>query len=163
MTATVPAVEATAAAGVTPRLGRSPRRAGRASVRRSPVKNRMGYVFVSGYTVLMLVFGVFPALYALVLSVTAIDGSFAGFDNFAKVLGDYRFLPAVGHVAVYLVIWLVSLLVLVVLLALVVHAIRIRWLSNASRFIFYIPGALAGASSVMLWLFVLDPSVSPVG
>jgi multiple sugar transport system permease protein len=163
MTATVPDVEATAAAGVTPRLGRSPRRPGRASVRRSPVKNRMGYVFVSGYTVLMLVFGVFPALYALVLSVTTIDGSFAGFDNFAKVLGDYRFLPAVGHVAVYLVIWLVSLLVLVVLLALVVHAIRIRWLSNASRFIFYIPGALAGASSVMLWLFVLDPSVSPVG
>jgi multiple sugar transport system permease protein len=30
------------------------------------------------------------------------------------------------------------------------------------RFIYYIPGALAGASSVMLWLFVLDPTVSPV-
>jgi len=30
------------------------------------------------------------------------------------------------------------------------------------RFLYYIPGALAGASSVMLWLFVLDPTVSPV-
>ena len=30
------------------------------------------------------------------------------------------------------------------------------------RFVYYIPGALAGASSVMLWLFVLDPTVSPV-
>jgi multiple sugar transport system permease protein len=28
--------------------------------------------------------------------------------------------------------------------------------------VYYIPGALAGASSVMLWLFLLDPSVSPV-
>jgi multiple sugar transport system permease protein len=30
------------------------------------------------------------------------------------------------------------------------------------RFLVYIPGALAGASSVMLWLFLLDPTVSPV-
>ncbi|MDQ1548442.1 MAG: multiple sugar transport system permease protein, partial [Microbacteriaceae bacterium] len=30
------------------------------------------------------------------------------------------------------------------------------------RFVYYIPGALAGASSVVLWLFVLDPSASPV-
>jgi multiple sugar transport system permease protein len=30
------------------------------------------------------------------------------------------------------------------------------------RFAYYVPGALAGASSVLLWLFVLDPSVSPV-
>ncbi len=58
--------------------------------------------------------------------------------------------------------WLISLLVLVTILALVVHAVRVRWLSSASRFLFYIPGAIAGASSVLLWLFVLDPTVSPV-
>jgi multiple sugar transport system permease protein len=38
----------------------------------------------------------------------------------------------------------------------------VRWLGNAARFLFYIPGAIAGASSVLLWLFVLDPTVSPV-
>jgi multiple sugar transport system permease protein len=43
-----------------------------------------------------------------------------------------------------------------------VHAIRARWLSASVRFLYFIPGALAGASSVMLWLFVLDPTVSPV-
>jgi multiple sugar transport system permease protein len=78
------------------------------------------------------------------------------------VFNDYRFLPAVGHVALYVFYWLISLLVLVTVLALVVHAVRVRWLSNASRFLFYIPGAIAGASSVLLWLFVLDPTVSPV-
>lgn len=78
------------------------------------------------------------------------------------MFGDYRFLPAVGHVALYLVIYLVSLLVFVVLLALVVHSLGRRWLSSSLRFVYYIPGALAGASSVMLWLFLLDPSVSPV-
>jgi len=50
-----------------------------------------------------------------------------------------------------------------VLLALIVHTISVRWISSAARAIFYLPGALAGASSVLLWLFLLDPTVSPAG
>jgi multiple sugar transport system permease protein len=33
--------------------------------------------------------------------------------------------------------------------------------SSTYRFLYYIPGALAGAASVLVWLFMLDPSVSP--
>ena len=79
-----------------------------------------------------------------------------------KVVTDFRFWPAVLHVTAYLVIWLIGLLIFVVLLALVVHALRARWASSTYRFIYYLPGALAGASSVLLWLFVLDPTSSPV-
>jgi len=100
-------------------------------------------------------------IYALYLAFTA-GGEFVGFENFATVFGDFRFWPAVRHVAAFMLIWMLVLIVLVVLLALVVHSIRVRWLSSTSRFLFYIPGALAGAASVMLWLFMLDPSVSPV-
>lgn len=125
-------------------------------------QSRFGYIFVSGYTLFLLAFGVIPTLYAVYLAFTK-QGEFVGVGNFLKVFGDYRFWPAVGHVAAYVLVWLVSLVVLVVLLALVVHAIRVRWLSNSARFLFYIPGAIAGASSVLLWLFVLDPTVSPVG
>lgn len=89
-------------------------------------------------------------------------GMFVGFDNFIRVFGDYRFWPAVQHVALFVIVWLISLTLLVVLMAVLVHAIRVRWASSAVRFLYYIPGALAGASSVMLWLFLLDPSVSPV-
>lgn len=121
----------------------------------------MGSAFSSGYGLLLLAFGVLPTLYAVFLAFTK-DGAFVGVDNFVKVFGDYRFLPAVQHVAIYLVVWLVALILLVVLLALIVHAVRTRWLSTTVRFLYYIPGALAGASSVMLWLFLLDPSVSPV-
>jgi multiple sugar transport system permease protein len=100
-------------------------------------------------------------LYALYLSFTK-AGSFAGFANYAKVFGDFRFFPAVQHVAGFVVIWLVTLIVLVTVLALIVHAVRSRWLSTTTRFLFYIPGAFAGSASVMLWLFLLDPSVSPI-
>jgi len=120
------------------------------------------YGFVALYGVLSLAFGILPALYAVYLAFTDGDGGFAGIANFRKVTSDFRFLPAVAHVGLYLVIWLVSLVVLVTLLAIVVHAVRVRWLSRALRLIFYLPGALAGASSVLLWLFVLDPTASPV-
>ena len=119
------------------------------------------YVFSSGYVLLLLVFGVLPMVYALYLSFTK-SGQFVGLDNYVKAVGDFRFLPAVQHVAAFLVIWVVTLTVLVTLLALIVQAVRVRWLSSTTRFLFFIPGAFAGAASVMLWLFLLNPSVSPV-
>jgi multiple sugar transport system permease protein len=118
-------------------------------------------VFSSGYVLLLLVFGVLPMVYALYLSFTK-SGQFVGLDNYVKAVGDFRFLPAVQHVAAFLVIWVVTLTVLATLLALIVHAVRVRWLSSTTRFLFFIPGAFAGAASVMLWLFLLNPSVSPV-
>jgi multiple sugar transport system permease protein len=122
---------------------------------------RTGLAFVSLYTLFLLAFGILPTVYAVYLAFTK-SGAFVGFANFAKVFHDYRFLPALQHVGMYLVVWLASLVVLVVLLALVVQSIGARWLSTGVRFVYYIPGALAGAASVMLWLFVLDPTVSPV-
>lgn len=141
----------------------SERRRRGSAPRRRPDRSQsiMGYTFSSGYAILLLAFGVLPTLYAIFLAFTK-NGAFVGLDNFVTVFTDYRFLPAVQHVAIYLVVWLVSLTLLVVLLALIVHAIRARWLSTSVRFFYYIPGALAGASSVMLWLFLLDPTVSPV-
>jgi multiple sugar transport system permease protein len=122
----------------------------------------MSYGFIAGYTVLAVAFGILPAIYALYLAVTDGEGRFAGIANFTRVTKDFRFRPAVEHVGLYLVIWLVALVVLVSFLAIVVHAVGVRWASRTLRLVFYLPGALAGASSVLLWLFVLDPTVSPV-
>jgi multiple sugar transport system permease protein len=137
--------------------GRS--RGRRPSRRNSP----FGPVAVAPYVLFTIVFGILPALYAIYLAFTDGSGGFAPVANFAKVIGDFRFWPATIHVALYLLIWLVALLVLVVVLAITVHSVAIRWVNSSLRLLFYLPGALAGASSVMLWLFVLDPGASPVG
>ena len=121
-----------------------------------------GHLFVSGYVVLLALFGVIPVIYSLYLALTRPTGGFAGLGNFIQTAEDYRFVPAIEHVAAFLVLWLVSLTVFVVLLALVVHRLAARRGKAFIRFAYYIPGALAGASSVLLWLFVLNPSVSPV-
>src|SRR5438874_4558571 len=97
---------------------------------------------------------------ALDLAVTNDNGGVTGFHNFVRTFNDYRFLPAFEHILLYTSVWLGSLIVIVVGLALLLHG-RANRVSTTFRFLFYIPGALAGASSVLVWLFMLDPSVSP--
>lgn len=121
----------------------------------------MAYAFITPYTLLALAFGIVPAFYAVYLAFTNREGTFAGLTNFSQVINDFRFWPAAQHVALYVIIWLFALVILVTLLALIVHNVAIRWASTTLRFVFYIPGALAGASSVLLWLFMLNPAASP--
>ncbi|MGW0519197.1 carbohydrate ABC transporter permease [Crossiella sp. NPDC003009] len=127
------------------------------------VRWRAGHGFVAPYVVLLLAFGVLPTGYAIYFAFTDAGGAFVGLANFAAAASDFRFAAAVGHVALYLVFWLVSLVVFVVVLALLLHRVSSRGLSRSLRFLYYLPGALAGSASVLVWLFLLDPAVSPVG
>ena len=151
----------TASTVATPDIGSERRRA--AARRRRPIRRWPGLLFVAPYLVLTLAFGVGPAIYAIKLSLTDANGGFAGLSNVRHVVDDFRFVPAVEHVALYIAIWLIAMIVLVVGLALLVHGLRRRGLSGTLRLLYYVPGALAGASSVLLWLFMLDPGASPVG
>ena len=138
---------------------RSGRRGGRSA--RNPV-GRAGYVFVSGYVLLLFAFGVLPTCYAVWLALSNSRNQLVGLGNFTRTFTDYRFGPAFLHIGLYLVVWLASLMILVVLLSLMLHG-RMRRASTSLRFLFYLPGALAGVASVLLFLILLDPAASPVG
>lgn len=129
---------------------------------RTPRSGPTAYLFVAGYAILLAAFGIVPTAYAIYFAFTTADGAFTGLGNFVATADDFRFLPAVGHVALYLVFWLALLVTLVVALSLLLHRLASHGVSRALRFLFYVPGALAGAASVMVWLFMLDPTVSPV-
>jgi multiple sugar transport system permease protein len=122
---------------------------------------RAGYGFVAAYLVLLIAFGVVPTGYAIVFAVTDAGGGFTGLANFVTAAQDFRFAAAAGHVALYLLLWSAALVVFVVGLALVLHRLGTRTTGRTLRFLYYIPGALAGAASVLVWLFMLDPAVSP--
>jgi multiple sugar transport system permease protein len=139
--------------------GRAGTRFKRASRRVGPLK--AGHAFVAGYVILLAAFGVVPTAYGIYFAFTNAANYFGGLSSFTDAARDFRYLPAVGHVAGYLVIWLVSLVVFVTGLALILHQLPARRTSRVVRFMYYIPGALAGAASVMVWLFMLDPTVSP--
>ncbi|MGH3705513.1 MAG: carbohydrate ABC transporter permease, partial [Agromyces sp.] len=113
------------------------------------------------YTALLLAFGVFPTVYAIYLAFTNDRGQFTGFGQFIKVMQDYRFAPAFVNISVYLVMWLTVVIVLTVVVAVILRGRMRPGLSAVFRFLYYIPGALAGVASVLVWLFMLDPHVSP--
>ena len=129
-------------------------------MRKRGPRDLRGLPFVLPYLPFLIVFGIAPTIYALDLAVTNFDGGWVGFDNFQRTYQDYRFGEAFKHILVYTSIWLGLLVVFVVGLALLLHG-RASRVSATFRFLFYIPGALAGAAAVLVWLFMLDPSVSP--
>jgi len=133
---------------------------GRVSPRRR--RSLVSYGFVSAYVVLLISIGVLPTAYAVVLAFEKNTGSgFAGLSNFFQTGRDYRFIPAFENIAYYLGVWLAAMVVLVLGLALLVHSITPRT-STFFRFVYYLPGALVGSASVIVWLFVFDPVVSPL-
>jgi len=125
-----------------------------------------GWGFVAPYLILLIAFGIAPAVYGLYQAfiVTSVVGpdTFSLTQNFTDVLGDYRLPGATLNVALYLLIWLPMLLVVVFTLALAIDAKRTRF-AALTRFVSYVPGAVTGAAAALLWLFMFSPNVSPIG
>jgi len=129
--------------------------------RRSP-----GWGFVAPYIVLLVAFGVAPAIYGLYQAfiVNSVVGPsyFSPLKNFVDVLTDYRLPGSVLNVAEYLLIWMPLLLLVVFVVALAMDAKRTKF-AALTRFVTYVPGAVTGSAAALLWLFMFSPSVSPIG
>jgi multiple sugar transport system permease protein len=140
----------------------------------APIRSRAGggrrhglapYLFVLPYVLLLLAFGILPSLYSVLISFDDpfVPGlSFHGVENYLVAFRDFRFAPAFGNVALYLLIWLPFMTVAVLGLALLLHQ-RPGRMSALARLVYFLPGAVTGSAAVVLWLFVLDPTVSPFG
>lgn len=141
----------------------------RPGLRRGGVKERRhgqagasrtsGYLFVGGYAAALVLLGIVPAAYAVHLAFTTYSGTLTT-GNFGDALNNPFVMPAFEHVGELLGIWLAIMMVLVVALALIVHSLM-RRVNSVFRFLFYLPGAFAGAASVIVWLLVLTPGTSP--
>ena len=81
----------------------------RARARRAPWRAvGAGHAFVAGYVILLAAFGVVPVGYGIYFAFTNADNYFAGLSNFVQSAQDFRYLPALEHIGLYLVIWLVA-------------------------------------------------------
>jgi multiple sugar transport system permease protein len=121
------------------------------------------YAFVAPYVLFLLAFGLGPAVYAVWLSVTdttAPGVTITGLTNYSSVWNDFRLGNAAMDVLTYMAYCLPTLIVLVLFLALMLHAHPGRF-SSAMRMIYYLPGAITGAAAALVWLFMLSPDVSP--
>jgi multiple sugar transport system permease protein len=119
------------------------------------------------YVVLLLVGGVIPVGYAIKTSLmrapTPLDptSGFGGIDSFKTVVQDFRFVDTFLNILATIAIWLPVMMVGIVGLALLIHASPGRF-GSTMRFVYYIPGALAGIANLVLWVYLLNPSQSPI-
>lgn len=120
-----------------------------------------GYLLSVPYLFLLAAFGVGPTVYAVYLSGMDVNaGTFVGLDNYIDAFADYRFLPALTNVALYMALWVPFMLVMVLVISFVLQA-RAGRFTGVMRLVYYIPGAFTGSASVLLWFFILDPQIGP--
>lgn len=122
---------------------------------------RAGYLLSLLYVVLLVGFGLVPGVYAVYLAFIDQTGRFT-LDNFATVIGDFRYGETFLHVGVYTLVFLVPSLLVSIGLALILQSRR-PIVGASFRFIYYLPQGLIGVAGVIVWLFMLTPAVSPVG
>jgi multiple sugar transport system permease protein len=109
---------------------------------------------------LLLLVGIAPAGYALDLAFTSFSGHFSGFSNFINTFHDFRFVPAFEHIGEFIAIWLTALILVVIGVSLIIHTLSPK-VSATLRFLFYLPAAFAGSTGVLVWLYMLQPGLSP--
>ena len=133
--------------------------------RRKTARRRIlvAYALLTPYLLLMIMFAVFPVIYALGLSFfDTFDMVFWGLTNYKEALSDYRLVPAIWNVLQYVLVWVSMMVIGVTLLALLLDTLSLRTAAIV-RSVYFIPGAIASSAAVVLWLFLLDPIVSPFG
>jgi multiple sugar transport system permease protein len=129
---------------------------------RSPrwAEARSAFILVAPFALLLVVAGVIPMLYGIYISLEELSGGF-GLSAYERIINDFRFTNTFVHIITVLLVWIPVMMTGVVGLALLVYATPGRYGSGA-RFIYYLPGALAGIANIMLWLFILNPGQSPL-
>ena len=143
-----------------------PRQRAHAPMRRREVAG--AWTLMLPYIVLLLIGGIIPIGYALWVSFqkspTLLQPDLTGFgglDAYVKAFTDFRFAQSFIDIFSVLIIWLPIMIIAVVGLALLVHASPGRF-GSIMRFIYYIPGALGGVANLILWVYLLNPSQSPI-
>lgn len=122
-------------------------------------------LFVLPYAFFLLVFGILPGVFALIISFSDFSNGTpnyfaAGLRNFSTAFHDFRFVDAFRNMFQFLLVSVPFGVIGVTVIALLLH-MRTGWFASAMRTIYFLPGAVAGPTSVLIALFMLDPQVSP--
>ena len=120
-----------------------------------------GMLMFLPYLVLLVMFAIVPILMAASVSMeksmTNPDGLFG---NYLFVLQDFRFLPAVINVSLFLLIYLPAMLIVVAGLSLLLDSIQSRY-TVPLRLAYLVPAGITGSVAILVWYFMLEPTYSP--
>lgn len=119
------------------------------------------WILMAPYVLLLLVAGIIPIGYAVSTALQTPQGGFGGLSSFQTVVTDFRFTRTFVNIFSVLAVWLPLMMLAIIGLALLIHASPGRF-GRTMRFVYYLPGALAGIANFVLWVYLLNPSQSPL-
>lgn len=119
-----------------------------------------GAIMFTPYLVLLVAFGVVPIVVSATTSVKATPINPDGGILKLNVLQDFRFLPALVNVGIFLLLYVPLMLIVVALMSLLLDTVQGRW-NLPLRLVYIVPASLTGATSVLVWYFLLEPNLSP--
>lgn len=123
-----------------------------------------GLLLATPYLLLMIAFGIIPIVLTVHASLTktSLVNPAGGIGNFFVALTDFRFVPALINVGVFLAIYLPTMLIVVATMAVLLDAVKARW-ALPLRLAYIVPASISGSVAILVWYFLLEPSLSPYG
>lgn len=86
---------------------------------------------------------------------------FAGFDNYARALGQDTFIDSIGRVLLFGVIQVPVMLGAALILALLLESASAKW-PGFFRAMYFMPYGVPGVVASLLWGFLYTPGLSPI-
>jgi multiple sugar transport system permease protein len=141
--------------------------------RRKIRSSKLPVLLVAPALVLLALFTLAPAIYALVLSLQKVQVSggllgttthevFAGISNYTATFTDPEFWASLGRMLIIAVIGVPATVIMATLFALCLDANKAR-LTTFSRLAIFLPYAVPGVIASLLWGFLYLPATSPIG
>ena len=123
---------------------------------------RPAWLFIAPFGLFFVLFLVWPVIYMVITSLfnTSIVsrgfGSFAGFGNYAEMLGQPLFWQSLGHTLYFTLITTIPLVILAFVLAVLANRVaRAQWFF---RLAFFVPFVLPSAAIALIWSFIYSPT-----
>jgi multiple sugar transport system permease protein len=134
---------------------------------RKRIRWNFGVILVIPYVIAVITFALGPALLALVFSFSQFTNGkprffAAGLANYIKVFSDPAFIQAYWNVIRFSVLATAAGFIGSIAIALLLSLTRDK-LGTVARSAFFLPGSITGPALAMMFLFMLDPTLSPFG
>ncbi|WP_017587765.1 carbohydrate ABC transporter permease [Nocardiopsis ganjiahuensis] len=152
--------------------GRSAPTRDRAPQRGFRTGNLVPWGFLAPFVGLFVLCFLLPILYAVYQSFIQVrrfglfgeegrETVFAGFDNYARALGQDAFVDSIGRVLLFGIVQVPVMLGAALLLALLLESASAKW-PGFFRAMYFMPYGVPGVVASLLWGFLYTPGLSPV-
>ncbi|HWU47014.1 MAG TPA: sugar ABC transporter permease [Humibacter sp.] len=128
-------------------------------------RGRTGWVFITPFAVVFVLFLVAPLAYAFYLSLftkgLATGTVFSGIDNYVKAFTDPSFLNGVWFVVRFSIVLIPVQMIVSLVAALLLDALTTR-LAKFSRLMIFLPYAIPAVIGALMWGFLYSPTFGPL-